>query len=77
MTATTATRFISLTIAALTSSIPVAAQDLEPRAYAAAPIGLRFVVAGLGRSSGGVVVDASLPLEDAHATVGTAVFGAV
>jgi hypothetical protein len=72
----TATRLIFLTIAALATSVPIAAQDLEPRAYSAAPIGLRFVVAGLGRSSGGVVVDASLPLEDVNATVGSAVFGA-
>src|SRR5262245_58558631 len=72
----TATRFIWLTFAVVAFGGPVGAQDLEPRAYAAAPIGLHFVVAGLDRSSGGVVVDASLPLEDAHATVGTAIFGA-
>jgi hypothetical protein len=72
----TATRFISLTIAVAAVSVPVGAQDLEPRAYSAAPIGLHFVVAGLGRSTGGVVVDTSLPLEDVNATVGTAIFGA-
>jgi len=72
----TATRFIFLTIAVLAARVPLAAQDLEPRAYAAAPTGLHFVVAGAGRSSGGVVVDPSLPLEDAHATVGTAIIGA-
>jgi hypothetical protein len=72
----TATRFSFLTIAALATSIPLGAQDLEPRAYTASPVGLHFVVAGLGRSSGGVVVDASLPLEDVNARVGTAVVGA-
>ena len=75
MTAMTAARFSFLTIAVLATSVPLAAQDLEPRAYAAAPIGLNFVVAGLGRSSGGVLVDPSLPLEDVNATVGTAVIG--
>jgi hypothetical protein len=72
----TATRFISLTAALLAIAAPLGAQDLEPRAYSAAPTGLNFVVAGLGRSSGGVVVDTSLPLEDVNATVGTAVIGA-
>ena len=51
-------------------------QDLEPRAYAAAPVGLNFVVVAAGRSSGDVVVDPSLPIEDAHATVGSLAVGA-
>jgi hypothetical protein len=72
----TATRFFSLTAALVAIGSPVSAQDLEPRAYTAAPIGLNFVVAGLGRSSGGVVVDPSLPIEDVNARVGTAVIGA-
>jgi len=52
------------------------AQDLEPRAYAAAPIGVNFVVVAAGRSSGGVLVDPSLPVEDVHATVGSLAVGA-
>ena len=54
---------------------PAAAQDLEPRAYAALPIGVNFVVVAAGRSSGGVVVDPSLPLEDVDASVGTVSVG--
>jgi outer membrane putative beta-barrel porin/alpha-amylase len=54
---------------------PLRAQDLEPRAYAASPIGVHFLVAGWGRSSGGVVVDPSLPVEDVEAVVGSMVFG--
>ena len=54
---------------------PLRAQDLEPRAYTAAPIGLHFLVVGLGRSSGGVVVDPSLPIEDVEAVVGSIAIG--
>jgi hypothetical protein len=46
------------------------AQDLEPRAYSASPIKTTFAVAAVGRSSGGVVTDPSLPLDDVHATLG-------
>jgi hypothetical protein len=42
------------------------AQSLEPRAYANAPVGLNFAVAGYAYSSGGVVFDPSVPLEDAE-----------
>jgi hypothetical protein len=52
-----------------------AAQDLEPRAYSALPVGVNFVVVAAGRSSGGVVVDPSLPIEDVEASVGTVSVG--
>jgi len=67
---------LMLATVSLAASVPLAAQDLEPRAYSAAPIGLNFVVVGFGRSSGGVVVDPSLPIEDAHAVVNSLVVGA-
>lgn len=59
----------------LVTTGPAFSQDLEPRAYTAAPIGLNFVVAALGRSSGGVVVDPSLPIEDVQAKVGSFAVG--
>ena len=40
------------------------AQDLEPRAYANAPVGLNFIVAGYGYSKGGIAVDPTLPFEN-------------
>jgi hypothetical protein len=52
------------------------AQDLEPRAYAASPVGVNFVVVAAGRSSGDVLVDPSLPVEDVNATVNSATIGA-
>jgi hypothetical protein len=45
------------------------AQELEPRAYTASPVGVNFLVVAGGRSTGGVVVDPSLPVDDIEATV--------
>lgn len=53
-----------------------AAQELEPRAYSASPIGLNFVVVSAVRSTGGVLVDPSLPVEDVEATVDSVAIGA-
>jgi hypothetical protein len=53
----------------------VAAQDLEPRAYAATPIGTTFFVLAVGRSSGSVFLDPALPIEDVQATLGAATVG--
>ena len=52
------------------SAVAASAQDLEPRAYSASPVNTTFVAAVLGRSSGGVVTDPSLPIDDVHATLG-------
>jgi hypothetical protein len=40
------------------------AQDIEPRAYSAAPSGVNFLVAGFSASRGGVATDGALPLQD-------------
>jgi hypothetical protein len=69
----TALTFVAIVFASAVP--PASAQDLEPRAYAAAPVGLRFLLVATGRSSGGVLVDPSLPIEDAHATVNSLIVG--
>lgn len=51
------------------------AQDLEPRAYASSPVGATFLVLGLSRSSGGVVVDPTLPVSDIEAGINGVVAG--
>ena len=53
------------------------AQEMEPRAYSPSPVGTNFVLAGYARSSGNVVVDASLPLSDVDAQLnfGTLAYG--
>jgi len=47
-------------------------QDLEPRAYSAAPVGTHFLIMGLGYSSGSVLFDPSLPFTDVTARIGLA-----
>jgi len=44
--------------------VPAAAQDIEPRAYSNAPIGVNFLVAGYAYTRGGLAFDSSLPLTD-------------
>lgn len=50
------------------------AQELEPRAYSNLPMGLNFLAAGYLHSQGGLSTDPSLPLQDAHLKIDTAVF---
>jgi hypothetical protein len=50
------------------------AQDLEPRAYTNLPIGLNFVLAGYAHSEGGLATDPTLPVDDAHLRIHTALF---
>jgi hypothetical protein len=45
-------------------------QDLDPRAYARIPVNVTVVVAGFTYSDGGIVTDATLPLEDLNAKIG-------
>src|SRR5262245_43830596 len=68
--------FLACLVITMCAGSTAVAQDLEPRAYAAAPVGLNFLAVVGGRSSGGVVVDPSLPVEDVEATVTTLAIGA-
>jgi hypothetical protein len=52
----------------------VYAQDLEPRAYTNIPVGLNFALAGYTYSSGGVLFDPAVPLENAHINIHGSVF---
>jgi len=54
---------------------PLAAQDLDPRAYARAPVNSTFLVWGFAVSHGGVVTDPTLPVTDINATVETPSLG--
>jgi hypothetical protein len=63
-------------VTAIGTTAMAAAQDLEPRAYAASPVGAHFLVVAVGRSTGGVVVDPSLPVEDVEASVNSLTVGA-
>jgi hypothetical protein len=62
-------------LAALAGLAAASAQELEPRAYSASPVGANFVVAALTRSSGDVVTDPALPLSNVEARVGAFALG--
>lgn len=51
------------------------AQDLEPRAFAPAPIGMNFVALGYGYADGNVIFDSALPAEDVTGQVHNANLG--
>jgi hypothetical protein len=73
------TRFIqgaaALHSAALLLSPPARCQELEPRAYAANPINIGFVVAAFGHSTGGVLLDPTAPVSDVNATLESLALG--
>lgn len=50
------------------------AQDLEPRSYANAPVGLNFLITGYGYTAGGVATDPALPIDDTHVEVHSTAF---
>lgn len=50
------------------------AQDLEPRSLSAMPTGGNFAIASYGYSSGNIMVDNSLPIEDLNAQLNNFVF---
>ena len=45
------------------------AQDLEPRAFSPAPVGLNFALLAYGYSSGNVFFDTSQPIKNAEGTI--------
>lgn len=59
----------SCLFAAIVLSSLARSQDLEPRAYANAPVGLNFLIGGYAHTEGGVVLDPTIRLENAHIEV--------
>ncbi len=56
-------------MALLTCAPAAHAQDLEPKAYSASPVGAAFLVVGIARSTGSVLTDPTLPLSDIDARI--------
>ncbi len=50
---------------------PARGQDLDPRAYARAPINSTVAIAGFAFSSGSVLTDPTLPVQNVHADIST------
>ena len=66
---------IALLIASLLTGIamPARAQDIEPRAYSNAPIGVNFLIAGYAYTRGGVAFGPSLPITNPNLNTSNAV----
>jgi hypothetical protein len=63
---------------AAVASIPcqnASAQDLEPRAFSPAPVGMNFALVGYGYGEGNVFFDKALPVEDATGVLHSATVG--
>lgn len=56
-------------VAGLMQAAPVLAQELEPRAYVASPVGTNFIATNLAHASGQVLLDPSLPIADVQARI--------
>src|SRR5262245_42688712 len=63
------------TLLVLLGASTAAAQELDPRAYAPAPVGTAIVLAGVGGSKGGILFDPSLDVADVRADLKTAIAG--
>jgi hypothetical protein len=63
---------VLLTLALVALGRGADAQNLEPRSYINTPVGLNFLLAGYGYAAGGVATDPSLPLQNAHLHVHSA-----
>lgn len=61
--------------AAFACGVTARAQDIEPRAYSNAPVGVNFLVAGYAYTEGGLSFDPSLPVEDPHLQTSNFVVG--
>ena len=53
----------------------VVGQEMEPRIYATLPAGLNFVAVGYARSTGSVVIDVAVPIEDFRMTMNQGILG--
>jgi hypothetical protein len=62
-------RLGALTLALLVPPGKALSQDLEPRAFSPAPVGLNIVALAYGYSAGSLLFDQSLPIDDATADV--------
>jgi hypothetical protein len=66
---------ITLVLLPLAATLTAHAQEMEPRAYSASPVGTNFVAVSLGSSSGSVIFDPTIPITDVSADVVSAGVG--
>jgi hypothetical protein len=53
--------------------LPTRAQDIEPRAYSNAPVGVNFLIAGYAYTRGGLSFDSAVPITNANLKTSNAV----
>src|SRR5262245_31574818 len=51
------------------------AQEIEPRAFSPSPVGATFFLAAAARSTGGILTDPSLPVDDVEAEINSIALG--
>jgi len=68
-------RIVLAAVAASLAGSLASAQDMEPKAYSASPVGANFFVGSYTASTGAVVFDPTLPVSDVHANVNAFVVG--
>ena len=68
-------RPVLVAVALLIASLPLTAQELEPRSYVNLPVGEAFMVLGAVRSEGDVSPTPSSPLQEADLTIDVGVIG--
>ena len=66
-----------LTYALIAGVSTARAQDIEPRAYSNAPIGVNFLISGYAYTHGGLAFDGSLPVQDPDLKTSSAVLAYV
>jgi hypothetical protein len=68
---TAALRCVAITasVCRVLGGAPAIAQEMEPRAYSPSPVGANFFVTSYSWSSGGVLTDPTLPIQDVQADV--------
>ena len=66
---------VILVIAAFAAPRIALAQEIEPRAFVPSPAGVTFVAVALARSTGGVLTDPSLPVDDVNAEINASAIG--
>ena len=66
-----------IVLLALAANGAARAQDLEPRAFSPAPVGMNFALVGYGYGVGNVLFDQALPVADARGRLHSATAGYV
>jgi hypothetical protein len=68
-------RRLTLLVLMAVTAQTASGQEMEPRAYSPAPIGMQFVLLGYAHQSGDVLLDSSLPLKDVSVKFNFGTFG--